>query len=437
MIDRAPDHPIKHTILSFFRKSDDKEGGDNWDCSAWGTMMTTQSLSIVVLSTGVDNLNEIRAALAMDSRAKLLSAGNDVEKIQEEIIRLQPSAAIISLGTEPERAIRLIRYIKSNCSKTAIITVAGETSADLILQSLRAGSDEFLRLPINPDELRTVLDQIGELSMKIREATTETGRMTAIFSNKGGCGASFIAANLAATATDRAVLVDLNFESGDLPLFFGLNPEYSISDIVARHGELDGSLISTLVTPCGTNLDMICAPKELDPIEKIEPEYIFELLQRLRENYDHILLDLRHTFDAITLMALEQCDEIVLVLSLDILAIRSAHRALKFFEREGYSASKVKILVNRWSKQIDWNLPEVEKFLHKKVLGTLSSHYPTVVESINVGKPLVKSNPRSEIAEELKRFAHALSIGKSEREEPARYWKHFWRGQTAGCSESP
>ena len=392
--------------------------------------MTAQSLSIVVLSTGLENLNEIRAALAADGRAKLLSGGNDEEKIQEEIIRLQPSAAIINLGSEPQGAIRLIRHIKANCSRTAIITVAQESSADLILQSLRSGSDEFLRLPINADELGTVLDQISEFSLKNKEVTKQTGRTTAVFSSKGGCGTSFIAANLAASATARAVLVDLNFESGDLPLFFGLNPKYSISDIVARHGELDGSLISTLVTPCSPNLDMISAPKELDPIDKIEPEHVFELLQRLRENYDHILLDLRHTFDEITLMALEQCDEIVLVLSLDVLAIRSAHRALKFFEREGYAMAKVKIVVNRWSKQIDWDLPEVEKFLHKKVLGTLSSHYPTVVESINVGKPLVKFNPRSEIAQEIKRFAHALSIGKSEREEPARYWKLFRRGQS-------
>jgi len=387
--------------------------------------MTTQSLSIVVLSTGVDNLNEIRAALATDSRAKLLSGGNDVEQIQEEIIRLKPSVAIISLGDESDQAIRLIQRIKAECPGTAIISVARETAADLILQSLRAGSKEFLRLPINPDELRTVLDRISESSTSKMEEPRETGKMTAIFSNKGGCGASFIAANLAASATSRTVLVDLNLESGDLPLFFGLNAEYSIADMVARYKELDEHLISDFVTPCSENLDLISAPKELDPIDKIEPEHIFEVLQRLREHYDHVLLDLRHTFDPITLMVLDQCDEIVLVFSLDVLAIRSAQRALQFFDREGYPEAKVRIVVNRWSKQIDWDLPEVEKFLHKEVIGTLSSHYQTVVDSINLGTPLVKSNPKSKIAQEIRRLAQSLSTGICQREESTRSWGFF------------
>ncbi len=392
--------------------------------------MTTQSLSFVVLSTGVDNLNEIRAALATDGRAKLLSGGNDADQIQEEIIRLKPSAAIISLGAEPDRAIRLIQFLKAECPRTTIISVAQETSADLILKSLRAGSAEFLRLPFNTDELRTVLDRISEFQPEEGDEAGKRGRVTAVFSHKGGCGTSFIAANLASSSTARAVLVDLNFESGDLPLFFGLNPQYSIADVVANHGKLDGALLANLVTPCSETLDLIAAPSELDPIDRIEPEHIFEVLRQLRESYDNIILDLRHTFDPITLMILDQCDDIVLVLSLDLLSIRSARRALQFLDKEGYPETKIRIVVNRWSKLIDWDLPEVEKFLHKKVVSTVSSHYQTVIESINLGRPLVVSNPKSEIAREIKRFVQALSTGKIPKEEPTRSWNFFRKIQS-------
>src|SRR5512141_3252586 len=110
--------------------------------------MTTQSLSIVVLSTSIDNFNEIRAALTADGRAKVLSGGNDVEQLHEEVVRLKPSAAIISLGANAEQASKLIERLKQECPGTAVISTAQETSADLILQSLRAGAREFLRLPI-------------------------------------------------------------------------------------------------------------------------------------------------------------------------------------------------------------------------------------------------------------------------------------------------
>ncbi len=392
--------------------------------------MTTQLLTLVVLSTDLDNFNEIRAALADDVRAKLLSGGNDVEQVHEEVVRLKPSAAIISIGANSDQAIKLIERLNAECPATAIISAARETSADLILQSLRAGAREFLRVPISADELRTVLDRISEFCAMQAGAAKKMGRMTAVFSSKGGCGTSFIATNLAASAVARTVLVDLNLEAGDLPLFLGLDPKYSIADMVARHGRLDERLISVFVTPYSTNLHLLAAPKEVDPIDKIKPEHVFEVLQRLRECYEYVVLDPQHTFDAITLTALEQSDEVVLVLTLDIPAIRSAQRALQIFDRVGYPRTKVRIVVNRWSKQIDLDLRRVEKLLGKPVIGSLPSDYRTVVNSINLGTPLVRSDSRSKIAQEIKRVAHALSTGTTQTGGPKRSWRFFLKRQS-------
>ena len=67
----------------------------------------TQPLTFVVLSTGLENFKEIRAALTHDSRAQLLAGGNDPEQLYEEIVRLKPAAAIIALGGNAEQSIRL------------------------------------------------------------------------------------------------------------------------------------------------------------------------------------------------------------------------------------------------------------------------------------------------------------------------------------------
>ncbi len=389
--------------------------------------MTTPSLSVVVLSADLDNFNEIRAALAADGRARLLSGGNDAEQLHDEIVRLKPSAAIINLGANAEQAIRLIQRVKEECPETALISAARETSADLILQSLRSGAGEFLRLPINSDELRMVLDRIDAFCVKQGQTSKKFGRMTAVFSSKGGCGTSFIATNLAACTAERTVLVDLNLEAGDLPLFLGLDPNRSIADMVSHRGVLDSQLISAYVTPYSPNLHLLAAPKEVDPIDKIKPEYIFEVLQRLRECYDHVVLDLQHTFDAITLASLDQSDKIILVLSLDIPAIRSAKRALQIFDRVGYSRKKIHIVVNRWSKQIDLDLREVQDFLGEPVAGSLLSDYQTVVRSVNLGKPLVESNSSSKISQEIRRIAQILDAGTTPVEEskPKRSWNFF------------
>src|SRR2546423_2757844 len=136
----------------------------------------------------------------------------------------------------------------------AIISAARSDSSDLILRSLRAGARDFLRLPIVADELRTVLDRTIEFSAEQVEAPKKKGRMIAVFSSKGGCGTSFLATNLAAATNAPTVLADLNLQAGDLPLFLGLEPKYSIADLVENRARLDNELAARYVTPYSSNL---------------------------------------------------------------------------------------------------------------------------------------------------------------------------------------
>ena len=369
----------------------------------------TQPLTFVVLSTGLENFKEIRGALASDSRVHILAGGNDVEQVHEEIQRLKPSGAIIALGSNSDQAIKLIQKLSSERPSTAIISAAQNASADLMLQSLRAGAREFLHLPIGAEELKAVLDRVSDFCAGQVETPKKKGRMVAIFSSKGGCGTSFIATNLAASAAARTVLVDLNLQAGDLPLLLGLDPKYSIADMVENRVRLDDALIASFVTPYSSKLSLLAAPKEADAADEIKPEHVFEVLQRLRESYEYVVLDPQHTFDAITLAALDQSDAIVLVLTLDIPAIRSTQRALAIFDRLGYPRKKIRIVVNRWSKQIDIDLRQVEKFLGEPVIGFVPSDYQTAVTSINLGCPLVQSESDSKIAVEIKRIAQKIA----------------------------
>lgn len=386
----------------------------------------SQPITLVVLSTGLDNFKEIRTALTADTRVQLLAGGNDAEQLYEEIVRLKPAAAIVSLGPNAEPALKFIKRLNADLPSTALISAAHNGSPDLILQSLRAGAREFLRLPISPDELRTVLDSVSEFCEGQVEAPKKKGRMIAVFSSKGGCGTTFIATNLAASIRAKTVLVDLNLQAGDLPLFVAVDPKYSIADMAENRSRLDEALIKSFVTPCTPHLSLLAAPKEADSADEIEPEHVYEVLQRLRETYDYVVLDPQHTFDSITLAALDQSDEIILVVTLDIPAIRSTQRALQIFDRLGYPRKKLRIVVNRWSKQIDIDLRQVEKFLGEPVVGFVPSDYQVAVTSINLGQPLVQSESTSRIAHEIRRIAETVTTGEVMVPEETKPRRSVW-----------
>jgi pilus assembly protein CpaE len=392
----------------------------------------TQPLTFVVLSTDLDNLKAIRAGLTAEAGAQLLAGGNDADQLYEEIVRLKPSAAIIALSENSQSALKFIERLAAECPSTALISAAHNASPEVILQSLRAGAREFLRLPISGEELRTVMNRVSAFAATQVEKPKAKGKMVAVFSSKGGCGTSFVATNLAASAAARTVLVDLNLQAGDLPLFLGVDPKYSIADMVENRAQLDDSLISSFVTPYSSHLSLLAAPKQADSADEIEPEHIFTVLQRLRESYEYVVIDPQHTFDSITLAALDQSDEILLVLTLDIPAIRSTQRALEIFDRLGYPRKKVRIVVNRWSKQIDIDLREVEKFLGEPVIGFIPSDYQVAVTSINLGQPLVIAEPNSKIAQEIRGVSQRLAVGVApltESEMPKTLWGSLFKKQ--------
>lgn len=370
----------------------------------------TPALTFVVLSTGLETFKELRDTLAADERTRLLAGGDDAEQLHAEIVRLRPNAAIITLpDAQTEAALRYVERLSVECPQTAIICASRDASPDLILRSLRAGAREFLRLPLRPDEFRTVVERTTEFCAGQVEAPKKRGRAIAVFSSKGGCGTSFIATNIAAATNAPTVLVDLNLQAGDLALYLGVEPKFSIADLVEKRAGADDSMLKSLVAPHTSHLALLAAPREADLADDIEAEHVFDVIELLRQHYDYVIVDPQHTFDAITLAALDQVDEIVLVLTLDIPAIRSAQRTLAIFDRLGYPRHKVRIVVNRWSKQIELDVRQVERYLGEKVTGYVQSDYNTAVNSINLGQPLVESNPSSRIAHELRQIAAAVT----------------------------
>jgi pilus assembly protein CpaE len=376
-------------------------------------------LNFVILGASSDEARDLREALGIDQRVRVVAGGDLTKQLYAEVARWRPSAVIITLGAEPKSDWALIRQVNALCPETMVICASGATSPDLILDSLRAGAREFLRLPVIAEELKTVIDRAVEFCAGEPKTAKKRGRVIAVFSNKGGCGCSFIAANLAVAMGPSTTLVDLNLQEASQDLFFGVKPRFSIADFVENLARLDDQLMASFLIETQPNVRLLPAPPDAAAAEDIRAEQIVEVIEILRERSGHVVLDLPHTFDEITIAALDQADEILLALTLDILAARAAQRALAIFGRLNYPREKVRIALNRWNQQSDLDLKHLEKFLGERVSSLIPEDYPAVVNSINVGRPLLASQTSTAIAAELRRLA-AVCGGQPEKPRAAR-----------------
>ena len=377
-----------------------------------------QSLTFIIMGRNSASSQEIREALQSSGNARVLAECDGHDKMLAEIIRLRPSAAILVLDTDnPDKEFSFIRKLVAINPGTAIIAAATNASPALILGSMRAGVNEFLQIPVIPDEFQTVLKRVAELRTEDQSSAGKSARVIAVFSGKGGAGVSFLGTNLAAAVGASTVLVDLNLQAGDAASFLGLDPKYSLADFARNRSRLDDSLITSMLTPHSAQLSLVAAPDEAHEAEEIRPEDITEILHLLGKKFECVVLDLPHTFDPITIAALDLADDIILTLTLDIPGIRSTKRALKVFDRLGYPRQKVSAVVNRWSKGIDVELHKVEGHLGEQLIGFVPNDYRKVMESINLGRPLVYSDPASKIALEIKRIA-SLVVAHGETSSP-------------------
>jgi pilus assembly protein CpaE len=398
-----------------------------------------RTLTFIVLCKDAGDHKEMAQAFSNQSGCSLLTISEDTEQVFTETCKLRPSAVVVNLAHMGELAIKLVQRIVTECPNTAVICASRDCSPDLILKSMRAGARDFMRLPIIQDELKTVIERTAQFADEhAANEPRKGGRAIAVFSSKGGCGTSLIATNLALLQKAPTVLVDLNLQSGDLELLLGLKPKFSLADVVENRDRLDDALLANYITPHSKNLSLLAAPIKAEAAEDIEPKHIYEILELLRQRYEYVILDTPHSFDSTTISALDHADQILVVLTLEIHAIRSTRRALDIFDRLGYPRKKVKIVVNRWSKNIELDQKQVESFLGERVIGFIQSDYKAAVNSINLGQPLITSAPNSKVTTDLQNLAATLFDGHIEMPVSGggkRSFNSIFRRQTANMQD--
>ncbi|HZS06380.1 MAG TPA: AAA family ATPase [Blastocatellia bacterium] len=387
-----------------------------------GAGYVSEAISVVVIGRSLTLQERTRLRTGSQTPLSILAELPFGGQTVEEINRLHPQAALIMLNGDFARSFQFVERIKQESSDTLIVCSSEDTSPDVILQSFRSGATEFLRQPLTEEEINAVFARIEHARVRSMD-TAHLGRVVAVYSSKGGGGATFVTANLAASlarlAAKKCCIVDLNMQAGDQPLYLGLEPVYSMYDVVRNFDRLDDQLLSNYLTHRSKHLTLLASPSEIDKEEEVRAEHVTRVISMLRAQASYVLLDTQHMLNEGTIAALDAADDIVLLMTLDIPAIRSAKRALDVFTRLGYDRKRIKVILNRFTRTPEFEISQIEKVLDTTIYATLSNDYRSAIASVNVGEPLVLSRIQSRLVREFSLLASSLSGIKSDDETPA------------------
>jgi pilus assembly protein CpaE len=289
------------------------------------------------------------------------------------------------------------------------ILLCSNPTAELLLEAMRMGVREVLPSPTTQQALREALDRI-EKRDGADGGTASRGQVLAFMSCKGGGGATFLATNLAYALAEgqsvKVALFDLNLQAGDAAIHVSdRQPAMSVADMVRDIGRLDGSYLAASMISVAPNFGVLAAPSAPERALDVLPEHIDALLTVAVAHYDYVFVDVSRVLDAAAVRALDRAVAVYPVLQLTVPFVRDAKRLLATFDALGYERSRIQLVVNRFEKNGELGIKEVERSLDTPVAWTIPNSFRSVTSSVNQGIPILKLFPHDPVSRALQAMA--------------------------------
>jgi pilus assembly protein CpaE len=312
-----------------------------------------------------------------------------------------PAALVVDIRGERQLPPGLAAFRKQN-SGTGIVLIASSLDPHMMLEAMRAGVTECLQDPVTPQLLdqavrRVLVDALPE----------QLGRVVAFVGAKGGVGTTTLAVNttaaLARSGAGEVLLIDLHTGSGDASLFLGVEPRFTVVDVLENVHRLDDAFFRGVVEKTKVGAEFLGSSDRVSQ-SATDPQRIRALLDFAIRKYRVTVLDVSGS-DVAALDALEIASAIVVVTSQELPSLRSAGR-LTHALRARYGGSQIKSVINRFDRRAEIGQADVERVVGGPVQHMIPSDYRAAVESLNLGRPLVLD--KGPLAESLRRMAGEL-----------------------------
>lgn len=299
-----------------------------------------------------------------------------------------------------------------NSVNPAFIYICPTHTEQQLMDMMHAGIAEVLSSPVNIQQLKESIERIRARHY-IESANPPRGKVITFVSCKGGAGATFLAANLGyALATEckkKVLYIDLHMQYGDAVFYLSESAgPTSFADIIGQAG-LDSTVVASGSMQIAPNYYLLQAPDSIEKTSGIKPQQVDNLLTVAVQDYDFVIVDIAETFDGLTMKALDRSEFVYVVMQPILTYVRAMSKILHVFTLLGYTAQKVKVVLNRMVSNNKPSQEKIEEGIQKACDWVVPNDYSHSVESANAGIPILKIAPDCDLSKSLTEMAKGLA----------------------------
>jgi pilus assembly protein CpaE len=357
------------------------------------------SRTVTTVALGFEKLSlseEVLHVLERDPAFRVVGTAQDEGALSRLVRDAHPAAVVGSPGV-------LARAYGDGAVRLA---VAEEESVASLREAIRAGVAGFY---LWPEERPRLMGDAVRLVRRREQAAGPRGRVVAVYGARGGAGATFLATHLAAAAArlERSTcVVECDPFFADLSGALGVTPEdgvRTIEDLVPVLEELSAEHVQEVLYAHPAGFGALLGPHDPSAADGLRPAHLAAVVGVLAAGHELVLLHPSRSIDDLARAALGMADEILLVLSLDVLAMRDARRTLSFLEGLGLG-DRCRLVLNR-AARAEIVPADAERVLGLPVAAVLR-HDRAVAAAQDRGELVLGRSPRT--ARALVRLARSL-----------------------------
>ena len=365
--------------------------------------MTADSLrTLVAIDDGVTG--EFVERVVDDPRISVAAVGDAARgwPAQE-----RADALMVVCRDGSDHAIGLVRRARAEYHDRPVVVVCEGQPNGFMSRAFAAGAEDVVAvLDGGIASGDTYLALAKAVARRSADVTTSYGRLITVLGPKGGTGKTLVSTNLAVALSmngQRALLLDLDLQFGDVGLALGARPERTIHDLAQAAQAPDAAKLAGHLCEHPSGAAALLAPARPDQAMAVTPDLVRAIAGVLRTMAPFVIVDTPPSFTPEVIAALDESTDVCVVTMLDALSLKNTKIALETLRMMGISAP-VRIVLNRSDTSVGITHADVVSILGRAPDILLPSSR-AVVRAVNAGTPIVHSARRHESAKAL----HALA----------------------------
>ena len=217
----------------------------------------------------------------------------------------------------------------------------------------------------------------------------QKGRAIVVTSGKGGVGKTTTTANLGTALAQRGArvaLVDADVGLRNLDILLGLESrvKYHVLDVLEDKVAIDEALVADKHSE---TLYLLAAAQSREK-EEVDTQKMRELIERLRERFDYVLIDCPAGIELGFKNAVAGAQEAIVVCTPEVSAVRDVDRVVGLLG----NAFRPQLIINRLRPQLVkkgkmLSVDDVNAILRLPLLGVIADE-PEIIITTNRGEPL-------------------------------------------------